>query len=335
MQTQYISLRLSTMHGTLTVVLLTACIIMMSLLMSSNFTLREPVCETVPKRQAYKVLNTRFQGKHHRQPSARRFDAQITSADMFEDLGSSQINATDPRLLKLLRQKWLLAPSSRPFHLANPEKVHASQIEQSQVVDRLLEQRTNGFFVEAGAANGEIFSNSLFFERFRNWTGLLVEADPWSFHDMAGKHRKSYIINSCLSLGPHPERTEFTFARELGGISQTAYVIPTNEQSTLRGKGLPRCFPIHSILAALGVTHVDYFSLDVEGAEVEILKTFPWEDITVDVWSIEYAVHGGGGDTPKRLQAIREIFQMTGAYVEVDFPKGQDVLFARKEILGK
>ena len=35
-----------------------------------------------------------------------------------------------------------------------------------------------GFFIEAGAFDGEISSNTLFFELKQNWTGLLVEPNP-------------------------------------------------------------------------------------------------------------------------------------------------------------
>jgi len=38
-----------------------------------------------------------------------------------------------------------------------------------------------GFFVEAGAFDGEARSNSFFFERERGWTGLLFEANPQLF----------------------------------------------------------------------------------------------------------------------------------------------------------
>lgn len=44
-------------------------------------------------------------------------------------------------------------------------------------MDKILNGKTGGFFVEAGAFNGEYLSNSLFFEIHRNWTGLLVEAN--------------------------------------------------------------------------------------------------------------------------------------------------------------
>ena len=44
-----------------------------------------------------------------------------------------------------------------------------------------------------------------------------------------------------------------------------------------------QCFPLYSYLAALNVTTVDYFSLDVEGAEFSILKTIPWNKVDIKV----------------------------------------------------
>ena len=46
-----------------------------------------------------------------------------------------------------------------------------------------------------------------------------------------------------------------------------------------------QCFPLYSILLAHGRKTVDFFSLDVEGHELQILKTIPWHkvDITVTI----------------------------------------------------
>ena len=62
----------------------------------------------------------------------------------------------------------------------------------------------NGFFVESGALDGELNSNSLLFERSRHWTGLLVEPNPYSYKRLKAKHRKAFSINACLSPYPHP-----------------------------------------------------------------------------------------------------------------------------------
>ena len=54
-------------------------------------------------------------------------------------------------------------------------------------------------FIECGAADGEGFSNSLFFELKKNWTGLLVEPNNEEFDILKQRHRKATLINACLS----------------------------------------------------------------------------------------------------------------------------------------
>ncbi len=47
-----------------------------------------------------------------------------------------------------------------------------------------------------------------------------------------------------------------------------------------------QCFPFYSVLLASNRTNVDYFSLDVEGFEIKILKTIPWEKVDIKVFII-------------------------------------------------
>ena len=41
--------------------------------------------------------------------------------------------------------------------------------------------------------------------------------------------------------------------------------------------------PLYSILLSLGNPTVDYFSLDVEGAEMGILESIPWDKVDIRV----------------------------------------------------
>ncbi|XP_013395315.1 uncharacterized protein LOC106162547 [Lingula anatina] len=244
-----------------------------------------------------------------------------------EDTGTAQDS-----LLKQLKEDWVFEPSKKPYNLSRPNRQSWSQIGQAKLVDGILKQRRNGFFVESGAADGEGNSNSLFFEISRGWEGLLVEPNPWSFKDLLKKNRKAYAVNSCLATSRFPAVVPFTFAKELGGISGKSYKLLAAEQHDFQGMSCVHCFPILSLLAAVGRNHVDYFSLDVEGAEIEILRSFPWNQVTVDVWTIEYAVHGGSPDTPRREKAIRKIFEETGLYKDGTILGGQDIVFVRKNI---
>lgn len=44
-----------------------------------------------------------------------------------------------------------------------------------------------------------------------------------------------------------------------------------------------QCFPLYTFLLALNRTTIDYFSLDVEGAELDVLQTIPWSKVDIKV----------------------------------------------------
>ena len=80
---------------------------------------------------------------------------------------------------------------------------------------------------------------------------------------------------------------------------------------------------------ALDVKHVDYFSLDVEGTELEILETIDWQAVQIDVLTIEYAVPGGGPASEVKLKKMRALFNSTNLYREVATISNLDVVFER------
>jgi len=48
------------------------------------------------------------------------------------------------------------------------------------------------------------------------------------------------------------------------------------------------CYPFYSLLLSLNMhKRVDYLSLDVEGAEEAVLKTIPWDDVHIQLVSLE------------------------------------------------
>ena len=55
---------------------------------------------------------------------------------------------------------------------------------QVGIVSDLFKDQKEGFFIEAGAYDGEVYSNSLYFELKRGWKGLLVEPNPDALADL-------------------------------------------------------------------------------------------------------------------------------------------------------
>ncbi|CAC5391422.1 unnamed protein product [Mytilus coruscus] len=145
-----------------------------------------------------------------------------------------------------------------------------------------------GFFVECGALDGETRSNTLIFERLRSWNGLLIEADPSNYKLVRNKNRKAFTINACLSVYPYPVKMQFKKNFSVGKLIQ---------DQNWKGKDIVdvQCFPFYSIMKALNVTQVDFLSLDVEGAELQVLKTIPFRKIDIDMMTVEFK-HVPGGE---------------------------------------
>ena len=238
-----------------------------------------------------------------------------------------------PELVRHVCDEWVLPPSTGERRLLQPEREHYSQRGQSEFVDELLNHKTNGFFVESGAFDGEELSNSLFFEKSRNWTGLLVEPNPSSFLSLLEKRRRAYMVNACLSPKTKSLVTPFTMSELIGGLSdymeQTHKVRIEQESNEAVPIVNVQCFPLYSILKAIGVTHIDYFSLDVEGAELEILFTLPLNQITVDVFSIEYVVTYNQQASDRKLEIIKKYLVDSHGYRIVQIGEGEDVILKK------
>jgi hypothetical protein len=243
-------------------------------------------------------------------------------------------NQPSPDLADYVCQEWLLPPFTVPRRLGHPDREHYSQRDQSVFVDELLKHRRNGFYIESGAADGEGLSNSLFFEKSRNWTGLLVEANPKSFQAILNKRRHAYMVNACLSPTKKPVKMTFQLAGYIGGLSN--YMENTHKER-IRHKFknnetvIIQCLPLLSILQAMRTSHVDYFSLDIEGAEMEVLTTLPLDVITVDVFSIEYTISQNTKASKEKLKAITDYLGQRG-YKVVRLGIGEDVILARSNI---
>ena len=67
-----------------------------------------------------------------------------------------------------------------------------------------------------------------------------------------------------------------------------------------------QCFPFYSVLLAVGRTQIDFFSLDVEGHELKILKTIPWHKVDIKVNYVETLY-----EIPSTFQVILNVFMQS------------------------
>ena len=145
------------------------------------------------------------------------------------------------------------------------------------------------------SSNIYFWPSSAYLELAYNWTGLLVEPNPDMLRLLYAKHRKSWIFPHCLSPSSHVEIVNFDVASYLSGIILPGKIKPSLNQRDLQEipindfeREIPMmCFPFYSVLKALGNPSIDYFSLDIEGAEYAVLKSIPWKSVNITILGVE------------------------------------------------
>jgi len=66
-----------------------------------------------------------------------------------------------------------------------------------------------------------------------------------------------------------------TIHGQLGRLNYDPAKPKDNSRTENDHRSFVPCFPLESLLLAINQTRVDYFSLDVEGLELEVLETIP------------------------------------------------------------
>lgn len=232
-------------------------------------------------------------------------------------------------LLTDIRQNWIIwnYNSNKSYILQEPD-IKDPSMGQSTVIREIFDDKKNGFFIECGAYDGETRSNTLFLEQFNGWSGLLIEADPINFTKMLQKNRRAYLSPTCLNIIKSPIVASFLMARNLGHLHE-----PENSTEDVAYTGehiRVQCFPLILYIAALEIKTIDYFSLDVEGNEIDILETIPFNEVDIKTLSVEY-IHN-----PKGRKYLIDMMEQRGYYVysfvEQSDNLANDIIFVKRDM---
>jgi FkbM family methyltransferase len=144
-----------------------------------------------------------------------------------------------------------------------------------------------GFFLEAGANDGVTQSNTFYFERRRQWRGLLVEPVP----PLAWRCRlfrpRSLTLNAALgSIEQSGSRLRMTYCDLMSTIDGAMLNDEEQQAHIQTGAALQKvrpyrlfvpCFSLNDILIRYQIGRIDLLSLDVEGYEENALRGIDFE----------------------------------------------------------
>jgi FkbM family methyltransferase len=125
----------------------------------------------------------------------------------------------------------------------------------------------SGIFIEVGANNGVDQSNTYYLERILGWRGYLIEAIPDLSQQCRRSRRKSLVFN-CALVAPenHGIMVKIAYDRSSRGLMSKIGSNGEGELVEVAGRTLT------DVLDEGKATKIDFFSLDVEGFELEVLK---------------------------------------------------------------
>jgi Methyltransferase FkbM domain len=144
---------------------------------------------------------------------------------------------------------------------------------------------------------------------------------------------QAFVFGGCLSPTNRPGQLLFKSADGLGG--PVNHLTKSLENFIVRSKNFEavnpvQCFPLSDILAALGVKRVDFLSLDVHGAELDILKTLDFNELRIDILAVE--VYDESAILKRTVMAqFHDFMNRTGVYRLVREFK-YDMIFKRIDV---
>ncbi|MBV6624093.1 MAG: FkbM family methyltransferase [Rivularia sp. (in: Bacteria)] len=163
------------------------------------------------------------------------------------------------------------------------------------IIEKYLPE--NGFFIEAGANNGFLESNTYYLERFRNWQGILIEPIP-HLHQQCVKERPNSQVFNCALVSQDFSENEIemmyghTMSLVKGAFDDEQV---ESERVAFAGRKLGFTpYPIKvpartltSILDEANIDKIDFFSLDVEGFELNALQGLDFDKYLPEFMLVE------------------------------------------------
>ena len=184
--------------------------------------------------------------------------------------------------------------------------------EDTYLNTHFFKNKKNGVYIELGALDGVTLSNSKFFEDTLNWSGILIEPHPNNFKLLQANRPNNYLFNDLVSCHSEPLKYRY-FVNGLSFVSGVENTLSQPhfdnwfENNTEWIKLLPQKTAyitpktLTDIVKTTNLTHIDLLSLDVEGHEYEVLKSWDFS-IPIDVILIETL-----GVQPEKEELCRQL----------------------------
>ena len=162
------------------------------------------------------------------------------------------------------------------------------QFKQDIAVSSLLNNKRDGYFIDLASNHPTFLSSTYALERKFNWTGLCIEPNTMHWWGLS-QQRKCQLVGAVIGqksmdivkfrvknvdgVGGHGGIIQKGTMNEGAPDSESESFVTVSAIDVFRRMNVPH--------------HIDYLSLDVEGAEEFIMRAFPMEHFHISLLSVE------------------------------------------------
>ncbi|MDD5013489.1 MAG: FkbM family methyltransferase [Atribacterota bacterium] len=188
--------------------------------------------------------------------------------------------------------------------------------------------KENGFFIDAGANDGLTQSNTMFFEFYKNWTGILIEPIPELVDKCLENRSPRSHTASCALVSPdyHEGLIDMIYTPDCNGLlsvidNPTGHYLLKRDQHGRKVNIKVNAYTLDAVLNLLckPSQKIDLLSMDIEGHEIHALK-----GISFDKWNIDYILVEELEENDNILNILSPYYDRLGRITP------QDILYKRK-----
>ena len=159
-------------------------------------------------------------------------------------------------------------------------------------LDAIFNRKNKGFFIELGAYDGLFQSNTAFFEKSREWTGILIEPSLEGYNKCIINRPGSTCFNyACVS---NDYKNDFVYG-DFSIINPLSSINGTRKKSNnlIKVNSISLEVLLDNYYIEHNYNNIDFLSLDTEGYEFNILKGLNLNKyrpnyILVEIYNFDY-----------------------------------------------
>ena len=165
---------------------------------------------------------------------------------------------------------------------------HSSQFGEDKKIIKLFKEKRNGTYLDLGCFH-PIRQNNTYLLHKLGWKGINIDLNPVSIELFNIARPKD--INICMAISRKKGSKNLFFDHELSSLNtisknHTLFLKEAFGKKNLKKK-IIKTNTLNNILKENKIKKIDFMNIDIEGNELEVLKTLNFKDLDIKVICIE------------------------------------------------